>query len=181
MRSIVCVPFALLLAAVGADRLMKSAGSLLPARWRRFWSGAALAALAVVYMSWNADVYFRRMPASRDLWSWCEGTHLLAGKTLASVPGDRDLYASVGYAGYNHEQVLAFPRTVGDLVPGKPLPVLGAGGRGAVLLVANEQEASLGPFIRAEHPGATRRIVKDRFGEERYFLYEVPPAAQEAP
>jgi len=181
MRSIVCVPFALLLAVIGADRLARASGAWMPSRWTGTWRAVFLVVVACVFVVSDWNIYFRRMPASRDLWSWCEGPHLLAGQTLAAVPSGRDLYASQGYSGYNHEMVLTYGRPLGHLVPGQPLPPGIGRERPAALLVAMEQDAILGAAVRDAFPHAEVTDVSSPFGDVLFRLYGIRPAGSETP
>lgn len=174
MRAIVILPFVVLLAGIGADRLVRTLASCAPRNGGLVVRTLVASWIVIASVLWNWDVYFVKMPRSAELWGWCEGAHLLAAKTLAGVPRDRVLYAPTGYAGYNHEVVLNHGREIAELKDERSIPADLHVDRGAAWLVEKDQDTLWGPWIRKMHPLSSRKEIRDPFGNAVFCLYGMP-------
>lgn len=174
MRSVVHVPFVFMAAAFGWEaihRILRKDG--LKTCWKFFVLAAAWYAVF-----WNAKIYFKDMPASRDLWAACEGHHLLLAQTLAGYPPGWEIHVQKDYY-YNHEQVLTYGRN--KLKIFHPIEHLeNPGDRGMPRVIALEHALAVGwnPWIERLYPKARRKVLQDPWGRDLFDLYEIEPETQ---
>lgn len=175
-RALAGAPFVYLLVGIGLDRLVRTLSAPL-GKSSRFLQGFSYAAILVLSMGWQYDIYFHQLPKSWIAWVQGGGPNFLTGKTLASYPGDWDLYVTTSME-FNFEVFSPSKRSLTDwnvFYPAIDFPFKKVPAQGLALLVPQEVGECLEGWMNYYYPGSPPRPIQNPFGGTQFLAWDLTP------